>query len=143
MGIKNGNRQYKLEVTPGVNIGTYHIIDSNKVSLFYAGQQQTCGRCHQVAKKCKGGGIARKCEVQGGQKIEFQDYIVDLWNSIGYSPENGDLQVIENELEVDQVDHFTPVRMQTFPLEKFGGVSIKQFPLDSDQGAIVEFLCNN
>ena len=68
---------------------------------------------------------------------------MDLWNSIGYSPENGDLQVIENELEVDQVDHFTPVRMQTFPLEKFGGVSIKQFPLDSDQGAIVEFLCNN
>ena len=28
-------------------------------------------------------------------------------------------------------------------IRKIRGVSIKQFPLDSDQGAIVEFLCNN
>ena len=61
-------------------------VDGFKVTLYYAGQQPTCGRCHQVSKLCKGGGIARKCEIEGGLKVEFKDYICGLWNSIGYSP---------------------------------------------------------
>ena len=44
-GLKNGDRSYKLEVKPTVNIGTYHAIDGQKVTLRYSGQQQTCARC--------------------------------------------------------------------------------------------------
>ena len=42
-GMKNGDRAYKVEVKPGENIGSYHIIDCQKVSIRYAGQQPTCG----------------------------------------------------------------------------------------------------
>ena len=53
-GLKNGNRAYKMEIKPGGNIGSYHVIDGQKVSLRYSGQQQTCGRCHQVSRQCRG-----------------------------------------------------------------------------------------
>ena len=45
-GMKNGDRSYKIEINPGVNMGSYHVIDSYKVSLRYPGQQSTCWRCH-------------------------------------------------------------------------------------------------
>ena len=78
-GMKNGNRSYKMEIKPGNNIGSLHVIDGNKVSLRYPGQQQTCGRCHQTPMLCKGGGIARECDAKGGTKIDFADYIKELW----------------------------------------------------------------
>ena len=54
-GFRNGDRSFKLEVKPGKNIGSFHVIDGQKVSLRYLGQQQTCGRCHKTPKNCKGG----------------------------------------------------------------------------------------
>ena len=51
-GIKNGDRSFKMEVKAGENIGSYHFIEGQKVSLRYSGQQQTCGRCHEVPQKC-------------------------------------------------------------------------------------------
>ena len=89
-GMKNGDRSYKVEVKPGENIGSYHIIDCQKVSLRYAGQQQTCGRCHETPQKCRGRGVARKCEAEGGTRIEFTDYILKLWERIGYTPAGGE-----------------------------------------------------
>ena len=88
-GMKNGDRAYKVEVKPGVNIGSYHIIDCQKVTIRYAGQQPTCGRCHETPQKCRGRGIARKCDAEGGTKIEFTDYILKLWETIGYTPAGG------------------------------------------------------
>ena len=85
-GIKNGDRAYKIEVKPGENIGSYHVLEGQKVSLKYPGQQQTCGRCHKTPKHCKGGGIAKKRQAEGGARIEFTDYILDLWKSVGYCP---------------------------------------------------------
>ena len=49
IGMKNGDRSYKVEIRPGENIGTYHVIDSHKVTLKYRGQHPTCRRCHQKA----------------------------------------------------------------------------------------------
>ena len=45
-GFKNGDRSYQIEIKPGTNLGSYHFIDSQKVSIRYPGQQQTCARCH-------------------------------------------------------------------------------------------------
>ena len=53
-GIRNGDRSYKMEIRPGTNIGSYHAIDGQKVTVRYPGQQQTCGRCHQTPRVCKG-----------------------------------------------------------------------------------------
>ena len=75
-GFKNGDRSYKIEIRN--NIGSYHAIDGQKVTLFYPGQQKTCARCHETARKCKGGGLAKRCEAAAGPKIEFSDYILSL-----------------------------------------------------------------
>ena len=96
-GMRNGDRSYKVEVKSGENIGSYHVIDGQKVSLRYSGQQQTCGRCHQTPQKCVGKGIAKKCQAEGGERVEFTDYILNLWKRIGYSPQNLE---IANELPV-------------------------------------------
>ena len=146
-GFKNGDRSYKLEINPNTNLGSYHAIDGQKVTLRYPGQYQTCGRCHQTAKDCKGKGIARKSEAEGGQKREFYSYILDLWKKIGYFPEN--LQLGEEDSNPDLEEDptvqqqtggaFTPVKDFTYT-DKFSGVSIKQFPKEVDKGEIIEFI---
>ena len=46
-GFKNGDRSYKVELKPEVNIGSYHMLDEQKVTVRYSGQQQTCARCNK------------------------------------------------------------------------------------------------
>ena len=143
VGFKNGDRSYKLEVSPNTNIGTYHAIDGQKVTLRYLGQQQTCARCHETARHCRGGAIARRCEAANGQKVEFSDYIVKLWQEIGYAP--GDIVEIASIYD-DFGDHsehpstdFTPTKSLSNPA-RYSGVSIRQFPKDTDTGEIMELL---
>ena len=150
-GIKNGDRSFKVEITAGTNIGTYHAIDGQRVTLRYPGQLQTCARCHETAVVCRGGAIARRCEAAQGEKVEFSDYILKLWQKIGYVP--GEIEMaavydehseypVETDGAVQQVGGiFTPPKQTSEP-EKFSGVSIKQFPKDTDDGDIIEFLVN-
>ena len=78
-GVRNGDRSYKMEVKADTNIGTYHAIDGQRVTLRYPGQMQTCARCFQTPITCKGGAIARRCEAAQGEKVEFSDFILRLW----------------------------------------------------------------
>ena len=148
-GLRNGDRAFKVELKPDSNIGSYHILDGNKVTLRYPGQKQTCARCHEVSTYCPGGGIARKCEAAGGIKVELGHYIVELWKKIGYSPgvleyaaahdEHGeDLNQVAVGSPLPATD-FTPVKVVTEP-DKFAGVTVKQFPRGVDSGEIMEFL---
>ena len=148
-GLKNGDRSYKVELKPNVNIGTYHVLDGNKVTLRYPGQQQTCARCHETPQNCRGGGMARRCEAAGGLRVEFSEYIMGLWNKIGYVPgelevaavfdDHGEDTVQEISVHLQAGGHFTPVKVTSDP-DLFKGVTIKQFPKDTDHGAIMEFL---
>ena len=142
-GIKNGDRSYKMEVKPGNNLGSYHAIDGHKVTLRYPGQQQTCARCHQTPQNCKGRGVARRCEAEGGKKVDFIDHILDLWKIIGYSPQNPEaitnIETAEDDLQQQEGGYFTPTKESTTP-EKYTGVSIKHFPRNTDDGLIMEFL---
>ena len=140
-GMLNGDRQYKMEIKSGINIGSYHLIDNVKVNVRYLGQQQTCGRCHKMASNCKGGGVAKKCEAQGGLKLDFMDYIKDLWKEIDYYPDN--FNESEEYEDVSTTDMFTPQKSNSFPVEKFNGVCVKQIPKDTDHGEIIEFLSVN
>ena len=45
-GKHNGNRSYMVEVKR--NLGNYHIIDGEKVTVRYRGQNKTCGRQGQI-----------------------------------------------------------------------------------------------
>ena len=113
------------------------MIECQKVSLRYPGQQQTCGRCHQTPQKCPGRGIARKCQAEGGEKVEFTDYILDLWKRIGYSPKNVDFvndDTIEQSEEVAVT--FTPAKSPTEQV--FAGVTIRNLPRDADHGLVTE-----
>ena len=144
-GFKNGDRSYQIEIKPGTNLGSYHFIDSQKVSIRYPGQQQTCARCHQTPRCCRGKGMARKCEAEGGEKVEFTDHILDLWKRIGYSPDKVELGEIENldsESSIPQQTggSFTPKKGPEEVAEKFTGVSINRFPRSADHGEIMEFL---
>ena len=93
-------------------------------------------------------GIARKCESEGGIKVEFTDYILDLWKNIGYSPDNVNLSEIEaNDTKLEELVHqeggsFIPPKVHPLDTSKFTGVTIKQLPRDADQGEVVEFLIN-
>ena len=140
-GIKNGDRAVKMEVRNGENIGSFHFLDGQKISLRYSGQHQTCGRCHEVPLKCKGKGVARRCEAEGGDKVEFADYILALWKRIGYVPTKTDSDTVAEVEESDVATTFTPTKIPPSDVEKFAGVSIRQLPLDTDQGEVVEFLC--
>ena len=147
-GLRNGDRSYKVELQPNTNIGTYHLLDGNKVTMRYPGQHSTCARCHQVARDCKGGGIARRCEAAGGIKVDFSQYIQRLWESIGYSPDVLDIAAAYDDhgegVEVHQLNQqvgggFTPAKVISNP-DKFTGVIVKQFPKETDDGDVMEFL---
>ena len=142
-GIKNGDRAYKVELKPGQNVGSYHYIDGQKVSLRYQGQQQTCGRCHETSQKCKGKGIAKRCESEGGIRIEFADHILALWERIGYAPPSGEVTIEVGEDQVEEVvDSFSPAKVNRDE-DRYAGVTIRQLPIGVDPGEVIEFLCEN
>ena len=143
-GFRNGDRAYKMEIKPGVNIGTYHVLDGQKVTLKYPGQLQTCARCHQNSRTCLGKGVARKCEEADGEKVEFGDYIRSLWNKIGYTPHRDEEAIDDLEAEESFVQqeggHFTPRKAPMDNTEKFAGVCLKTFPREVEENQIVDLL---
>ena len=151
-GLKNGDRAYKVEVNGETNIGTYHSIDGQRVTIRYPGQLSTCARCHETAVACPGGAIARRCEAAQGPKVEFSDYIIKLWDKIGYVPGEIEIAAVYDEhveydagsgAGVQQVgDKFTPPKKVAEP-EKYSGVNIKQFPKETDNGDIMEYLVSS
>ena len=149
-GIRNGDRSYKMEINPNVNIGTYHVLDGQKVTVRYPGQLQTCARCHNTATTCVGKGMARRCEELGGEKVDLSDYISKLWTEIGYSPEKAELSADLNEIHEDNENLvqqeggiFTPSKGAAGDNDKFTGVSIKTFPKGTEETQIIELLLSS
>ena len=142
-GFKNGYRSFKMEVKPGTNIGSYHVLDGQRVTMRYPGQQQTCARCLQTSQNCRGKGLAKNCEAEGGIKLDFRVYIANLLRKIGYSPPSETPECLDEAAEDDITQKeggaFTPVKIHS-AVKKFSGVSVKQFPRGTDQGEIVEFF---
>ena len=144
-GFKNGDRSYQMVIKASNYLGSYHYIDNQKVSMRYPGQQQTCARCFQPSKHCRGRGLAKKCEEAGGHRIEFTDYILNLWKTIGYSPESSESEDPANPDTIVQQcgGVFTPKKRPEAGKVAFTGVSIRQFPRNTDHGVIIEFLVNS
>jgi hypothetical protein len=57
-GIKNGDRRVMVDFNGVRDMGTYHLMDGEAVTVNYSGQRRTCGRCHQDSRSCPGGGWA-------------------------------------------------------------------------------------
>ena len=145
-GMQNGDRCYRMEIKPDTNIGSYHVFEGQKVTLKYPGQYQTCGRCLQSSIDCKGKGVARRCEAEGGLRADFNSYILNLWKKLDYYPgqhtsEDGQegYESESDEICMQYGGKFTPLKTTTAP-ETFAGVSVRRFPRDMDHGDIIEFL---
>ena len=61
-GKLNGNRSYVMDIK--IPLGSYHIIDGEKVTIRYPGQEWSCARCHQLKHSCPGFAIARNCTAE-------------------------------------------------------------------------------
>ena len=144
-GKVNGDRRYQVDFSNATTtMGTYHYLDGERVRAYYRGNTKTCGRCHQGPGQCLGGGIARECQAEGGQRKDLIEHMKELWQQIGFSPTSFKIpETAENEeddrqnLGGDQ----TILNTNTFPRknaqpslttpekEKFSKVKITNFPL--------------
>ena len=94
-GLYNGNRRYLVDFSLGRNLGSYHIIDGANVHVTYAGQRETCGRCHKTSKDCPGGGMAKQCEEKSGVKVSLLDHMRQHWKEIEFDPNLFELDLDE------------------------------------------------
>ena len=100
-GKLNGNRSYVMDIkTP---MGSFHIIDGEKVTIRYNGQEWTCARCHQLKRLCPGRAIARDCTAE---RVLLSSHMEAHWQKLGFKPEteaNSEVDILQ---EVDiQVGH--------------------------------------
>ena len=100
-----------------------------------------------------GGGIARRCEAAGGERVEFSDYILEMWAKIGYSPQEVEIASLYDEHNVSgdisptpaspqEGGMFTPPKAQNHS-DKFEGVILKNIPRDSDTDSVFQILHNS
>ena len=96
-GKMNGDRSYMVEITK--LMGSYHIIDEEKVSVKYRGQTRTCARCHQTEKQqCSGKGVARDCQQD---RVLLSTHMEKHWKEIGFTPDSNELvEEAEDDLEI-------------------------------------------
>ena len=80
--IKPAGRNDVTVTIVGLNfkipMGTYHMIDGERVKVFYRGNKKTCARCHRFGEHCPGGGSAQDCEEAGGPKVSLASHMKEL-----------------------------------------------------------------
>ena len=95
-GKLNGNRSYMVEISK--HMGSFHIIDGEKVSIRYRGQTRSCARCHQPETQCPGKGVARECT---SERVLLSTHMQDHWKTISYVPDSSSMEGVEEDLEVN------------------------------------------
>ena len=139
-GKLNGDRSYMVEVTQPM--GSYHIIDGEKVSLKYRGQLRTCARCHGTEKDCSGKGIARECQ---GNRVLLSTHMEKHWEVIGFKPDTNTALGDDTDLDVDvqvgkdstqEVIQFGPDLTQRYTAIMVSGLGAEQ-DLDAIQSLLV------
>ena len=137
-----------------LEMGTFHILDGSKVKIFYRGNKSTCGWCHADSSKCPGGAKAKTCKEKGTAQVQLVDHMTTLWSLVGFDPQSFYIPEIQYD-DIEGVDYLGGDRkvLQTvhFPRQvdrvqqlsggkKYTAVRIRNFPLDSSDEDIVEFL---
>ena len=107
-GKLNGDRKYQVDLTAATStMGTYHYLDGERVRVYYRGNTKTCGRCHMGPQQCKGGGIARECQAEGGERKDLIEHMKEIWLQIGFSPTSftipdGESEAVDENFGGDQ-----------------------------------------
>ena len=88
--------------------------------------------------------MAKKCETAGSPKVQFSDFMLEIWQNIGYAPEEVELaSLYDDHGEVSDMPQgevtFSPPRFKSNP-DKFRGVMIRRLPKECDTGMFIEFM---
>ena len=127
----NGDRSYMVEVIKPM--GSFHIIDGEKVSVRYRGQVRTCARCHKNERDCSGKAIARECQED---RVLLSLHMENHWKEIGFIPDKGTATGDDVELDIDvqigktkvpEVEHQGPDLKH-----RYTAISIKGFSGEQD-----------
>ena len=149
----NGERKYQVDFSENKSpMGTYHIIDGERVKVYYRGNRKTCARCHQFSEKCPGGGSAKECEESGGSKVMLVSHMKKLWESLKFVPNSfeRDLDKLglsrDNHVLIRDSVRFPPLvdkscQEYTDP-NKFTGIAINNFSLKATEDDIYDVLCD-
>ena len=95
-GKFNGNRSYVMEVKEPM--GSFHIIDGEKVTIRYPGQEWSCARCHQFKRYCPGLAIARDCTAD---RVLLSQHMGSHWQKIGFKPEAESAAEVDKDSDLD------------------------------------------
>ena len=158
-GKVNGDRKYQVDFSgSSLSMGTYHYLDGERIRVYFRGNIKTCGRCHQSAQTCLGGGIARNCQSQGGQRVDLFEHMRNLWATIGFIPTafqlpekgvddsdgsqpssalKGDQKIIDAMHFKKKIEHPELTHEEK---NKITAVKITIFPLEIKEDEVLEFL---
>ena len=153
-GKFNGDRKYQVDFSKASRcMGTYHLIDGNKVRVFYRGNKKSCGKCHKFMNECPAQDTAKNCPLD---RVLLSDHMKYLWEEISFVPIAFELEEEEKIEDVHQQamkdttisDHrFPPSMNRAEPSERdvelINGVTIKNFPKELEDKEIIEFLLNH
>ena len=137
-GKLNGNRSYMVEVTKP--LGSYHIIDGEKVSVKYRGQDKTCARCHKTESICPGKAMARDCT---SDRVLLSTHMEEHWTKVGYRPDTIELnEVDELDIQIGRKDP-EPAPSDTLRpdhTDKYSSVIISGFSKTAEEQDIYDIL---
>ena len=135
-GKKTGDRRYQV-VFNGVQMGTYHFLDGEKVKVYYRGNKKTCGHCHSTPETCKGVGTAKICKEKGGVRVDLAEHMRNVWNKIKFAPTSFKLpdfvdEDLESDMKIRKESFFIPPinkpSVSEAELEKVAGFEVRNFP---------------
>ena len=72
-GLKTGDFEVQMFITKSIPSFAM-LVTGKRVRVQYPSQPATCGRCMQGIRGCKGGANAAKCEKNGGEKLDFNNW---------------------------------------------------------------------
>ena len=122
-------------------MGSFHIIDGEKVSVRYSGQEWTCARCHQYKRDCPGAAVAKDCTAD---RVMLSSHMMEHWHKIGYKPDTDAFnevdEVIDHEVQVGRKNMETNLIPESHLTSKYHSVIVKGFRADTSIESILEIL---
>jgi hypothetical protein len=91
------------------NMGTYHLIDGNKVRVYYRGNKKSCGDA-----------IVKDCGANGGGRVMLSEHVKALWTKVGIVPTTFELEndnKNEDDGQQDSVISDSKLTDQNLPTE--------------------------
>ena len=141
-GKHNGNRSYMVEIKR--NMGSYHIIDGEKVSIRYRGQIKTCANCHQVEPLCIGKAKAKDCTAP---RVLLSEHMRVYWASINFTPSTPDMNEVDTDEELEKVSgsiiRSLPQSVEPSSpgrIDLYSGIVVRGFVKDKDTEDIIKLL---